>query len=259
VEGKPSLSYTIAMEKYKLTISYDGTPFSGWQIQPNSLSVQEIVQSILSTILQEEISLIGASRTDAGVHAKMQVAHFSAKKEFTLQRLLQSVNSLLPEEIRLLYIEKVPSDFHARYLAQKKHYVYNVCTTPVQSPFKRYYSYHYTFPLDLDKIRLALALFIGTKNFRAFANSPSDGCAGKDPIRTLSRLELIETPSGFSIHFEGNGFLYKMVRNITGTLLEIGKNKLPLEEIPQIFLNEKRPPTITTAPAHGLTLTCIEY
>ncbi len=104
-----------------------------------------------------------------------------------------------------------------------------------------------------------MPLFIGTKNFRGFANSPLKGCAGKNPIRTLSKLDLIENSTGFCIHFEGNGFLYKMVRNITGTLLEIGKNKLSLQAIPEIFLTEKRPATITTSPAHGLILSFIEY
>lgn len=247
------------MRKIKLTISYDGTNYCGWQIQPNGLSIQEVIQNHLSCILASPIQIFGAGRTDAGVHATGQVAHFETAKQLPLFDLKKGLNALLPEDIRISQIEEVDSSFHSRFQAKGKTYIYKVCTKPVQSPFERRYVFHYTHEIDEAKIKEALPYFIGTKDFSSFANESTKGSASIDAVRTLHSLDWIDTDSGFVLRFKGNGFLYKMVRNITGTLLDIGRGWIPLDAVESIFLSKKRSMGGSAAPPHGLELQSVEY
>ncbi|MBN1914420.1 MAG: tRNA pseudouridine(38-40) synthase TruA [Parachlamydiales bacterium] len=247
------------MNKYKLIISYDGTNYSGWQIQPNAPTIQETIQENLSLILQENIILIGAGRTDAGVHAKGQVAHFSSSKNFSLSRLLYSLNSLLPLDIRILDICNVPSSFHARYSAIKKTYVYTIYQGKIADPFSSRYTLWISKDIDISLLKKGAACFVGSHNFSAFANEAHIGCAKNKPVKTLFRIEVTQNNPLIHITFEGNGFLYKMVRNIVGTLLRLLDQKISLESIPELIRLQDRRKTPAPAPAHGLTLFSIEY
>jgi len=238
--------------KYKLTISYDGTNYSGWQVQPNAQTVQELIQGAIKIYMREEIHVTGSGRTDAGVHALAQIAHFTTDQEINHFRFVSALNGLLPVDIRIVNVEKVPDDFHARYKAKGKIYHYHVCTGMTQSPFKRLYSVHLRTRLDLDAIREAAKLFLGTHDFTSYANESNAGAAAKNPVRTIRRLDLIEVNDGFRLEFEANGFLYKMVRNITGMLMEIGTGKRRVEEVTEVFEAKDRRVASKAAPARGL-------
>jgi tRNA pseudouridine38-40 synthase len=239
--------------KYKIKIAYDGKEYSGFQIQPNGHSIQETIEKVLSKISSEKISIVGSSRTDAGVHANGQVAHFIYQKS---NLSLKSINSLLPNDIRIISLEEVSLDFHARYSAKEKIYHYHITTDKVQSPFERGYCLHYTFPIDIEKLLAAIPYFIGTKNFSSFANELSPN---KNPVKTIYELSFIKTKSGFILKFRGDGFLYKMVRNITGTLLDIARGKINFEILPLIFEKKSRVFAGKTAPPHALFLETIVY
>lgn len=247
------------MIKYKLLLSYDGTYYAGWQIQPNAVTVQELVTKALEKFLHEKIHLIGAGRTDAGVHALGQTAHFILSSRSDQGRFLRAANGILPPDIRILSVEEVPSSFQAQYSAKGKIYHYHLWLNPVQSPFQRLYSAHIRFKIDFSLLKEATQFFIGTHDFSAFANSAHEGAASRDPIRTIYRLDLIEQEGGLRLEFEGDGFLYKMVRNITGLLLEVGRGTIPLSAIPPIFASKNRRQAPMGAPAHGLFLVKVIY
>lgn len=247
------------MPKYKLTLAYDGTAYSGWQIQTNGVSIQQLLEQALSTILRARAPIVGAGRTDAGVHARGQVAHFTSEKELDLFRVQLSLNGILPPDIRILTLEKASLDFHARYNAKSKEYHYHLHLDRTTDPFKRLYAYHDYSPLDLEKMKSGASYFVGTHDFTTFANEGSKGSAAKNPIRTITRLDLCQEPGGIRLEFEGNGFLYKMVRNITGTLLDVGRGKLLLESIPQLFEARDRRLAPPAAPARGLFLIKVNY
>jgi tRNA pseudouridine38-40 synthase len=245
------------MPTYKLTIAYDGTHYGGWQVQPNAPSIQALLQDALSTTLRTPILATGSGRTDAGVHALSQTAHFSFEEVLDLMRLRASLAGLLPHDIRVKQIETVPDGFHARYSAKGKIYHYHLHLE--SNPFKRLYSAHIQHPVDLDLLQRAAALFVGTHDFTSFASQPDRGSAARDPVRTLKRLDVILEPDGIRLEFEGTGFLYKMVRNIVGTLLEVSSGKRTLEDISQIFSAKDRKRAGKTAPPHGLFLMEVIY
>jgi tRNA pseudouridine38-40 synthase len=240
---------------YLLTIAYDGTAYGGWQIQNNSVSIQATIQSALTTALRQPLTLIGASRTDAGVHAHAQRAHFQTAHPIDPHALRASLAGLLPLDIRVLEIDEVPHTFHARYDAAGKIYHYHCNLSPVADPFTPH-ALHLRTPLDLALIRQAIPYFIGTHCFTSFTNV---GGAALTHIRTIKRLDLIEEGHLLRFEFEGDGFLYKMVRNIVGTLLEVGRGKLEPKAIGAIFsaLDRKRAPA--AAPAHALFLIEVHY
>lgn len=242
-----------------MTIAYDGTDYSGWQIQPNGISVQEVMQKMMQIILRESVKITGSGRTDAGVHAAGQTAHFHFHTELQKQSFLNSMNGLLPEDIRVLSLEEVHNDFHARYSATGKIYHYHLWTDRFVIPFKRLYTYHCRYNLSLELLREAANYFIGTHDFKAFANSSTEGTASYDSIRTISRLDVIEQEGGLRLEFEGNGFLYKMVRNIVGTLIHASANKIPIEKIPHIFQSLDRKTAPAAVPPTGLFLMKVLY
>jgi tRNA pseudouridine38-40 synthase len=247
------------MPTYKLTIAYDGTLYSGWQVQKNALSIQSLIQNALCTVLRTPVSLTGAGRTDAGVHALGQTAHIATDAPVVPRRLQLSLNALLPADIRILAIEPVPDGFHARYSAIGKVYHYHLRYHLAPNPFTRLYAASVLHPVDLELLTRAAPLFLGTRDFTAFAHEAHTGSASRNPIRTLYRLDVVEEPGGCRLEFEGNGFLYKMVRTITGTLLDVSRGKIALSDIPALFAARDRRRAGKTAPACGLFLVRVLY
>ena len=245
--------------RYKIILSYDGTLYAGWQVQKNAQCIQPIVQNALETICRHPIDLTGAGRTDAGVHALGQTAHYSIDNTIPLPRLHKSVNALLPADIQVRSIEEVSDDFHARYSAKGKIYHYHLHLDKYPDPFKRRYAAHVSYPVDLALLQKACTYFEGTHDFTSFAHRAQQGSAAQDAVRTIYRLNLVEEPGGIRLEFEGNGFLYKMVRNIVGTLLDIAAGKISLEEIPEIIAAKDRSKAGKTAPPQGLFLVHVDY
>lgn len=242
-----------------MSIAYEGTDYGGWQIQKNASSIQQEIETALSTLLRLTTSIVGSGRTDAGVHAREQVAHFDSLEPLDLHRITYSLNALLPPAIRILKIEGVGPDFHARYSALRKIYHYHLHLHPVTNPFQRAYAYHIPYPLNLERLKEAAAYFLGTHDFTAFSNEAHKGACAKGAVRTLYRLDLVPEEEGIRLEFEGSGFLYKMVRNIVGTLLDVARGKIDAEEIPHIFRSRSRKEAAAAAPAHGLFLMKVIY
>lgn len=242
-----------------MLISYDGSNYGGWQVQPNSVSIQSLIENALSIALKEPISTVGSSRTDAGVHAIGQSAHFETNTPFTAYKLQHSLNGILPKDVRILKIYPVSEDFHARHSATGKTYHYHLHLESVLDPFTHLYSWHVPYQFNLSFLKDAIPLFIGTKDFTAFANESHKGAAAKNGIRTLERIDVVEELHGIRLEFEGTGFLYKMVRNITGTLVDIALGRLAKEEVPSIFISKNRKKAGRAAPARGLFLIKVHY
>lgn len=247
------------MNTYKLTLAYDGTAYHGWQIQPNGESVQEILQNVFQTILRHPVKVIGSGRTDAGVHASGQVAHFQSDQQLDQRKALYSLNGLLPKDIRVKAIELVSNDFHAQYSAKGKEYHYYLYLDSVMDPFKRFYCWHVHVQLDRDLLAQAAKQFVGTYNFSSFANQAHAGSAAVDPVRTIFRLDLVEIEGGLRLEFEGDGFLYKMVRNIVGTIIEVASKQRPLEDISLLLNVKDRRLAGAAAPPQGLFLVKVMY
>lgn len=244
---------------YKILISYDGTQYGGWQVQPNSVSIQEKIEEALFQITQSNIKVIGSGRTDAGVHANGQVAHFQVKTLLSIDKTIFSLNSLLPEDIRVLKMDLVPSTFHARFSAKSKKYSYYISTKPVLIPFYRQYTTLVPTDIDIPLMKEAAKSFLGTHDFKSFANQASKGSASVDSIRTIYSIDFMEEEERIKIIFHGNGFLYKMVRNIVGTLIDIGKGKMSIHQIKQILEAKDRRFAGSVAPAKGLFLENVYY
>lgn len=245
--------------KYKLLIAYDGTHYCGWQVQPNGTSIQTLVEKALSTALHHPIKVIGSGRTDAGVHALEQVAHFAYEGAFDLEKLHYSLNGLLPLDIRVTTISPAANDFHARYSAKGKIYHYHLHTGRVLNPFKRLYMTHLFYPLNRELLRNAAAHFVGEHDFTAFSNEAHRGSASRDAVRTIKRIDIVENGDELTFEFEADGFLYKMVRNIMGTILDTARGKLSIEQIPLIFEAKDRRQGGTCAPPQGLFLVKVIY
>lgn len=247
------------MAKFRLLLAYDGTSYAGWQVQPTGVSIQAILEAAASTLLKIHTPVTGSGRTDAGVHALGQVAHFTADESLDLPRFLRSMNGMLPKEIRLLAVDQVAETFHARFSATGKIYRYHLCLEPVYNPFRRLYSWHYRGSVDRDLLRAAADRFIGTHDFTSFANSASEGSAAKNPVRTIERIEIFERDGEVQIEFEGNGFLYRMVRNLVGMMMAVATGKSSLEEIDHLLAIQDRRAAPMGAPAHGLFLVKVKY
>ncbi len=243
--------------RYKLLIAYDGTNFSGWQVQPGVVTIQELLQSALSRLLQAPTFATGSGRTDAGVHALGQVAHFNSETPLNPDRFTYSLNGLLPKEIRIRATEPCDPHFHARYSAIAKTYTYTLDLSPYHNPFHRLYSLHIRRSFDLALLKDNLHYFVGTHDFTSFTNSPLVGSVSRDPIRTLHHLKIEQQDSLVILEFYGNGFLYKMVRNIVGTLIEQALG-FP-HDIRALFAAKDRRLAGATAPPHGLLLKDVSY
>ncbi len=244
------------MKRVKLTVSYDGTNYCGWQVQPNGITVQEVLNRALSELLKEEIRTLGASRTDAGVHARGNVAVFDTSARMPAEKISFALNTRLPEDIRIQKSEEVPADFHPRFTSTVKTYEYKILNTTFQDPLRRLDSFHWYGPLDLEQMQKAADRLTGTHDFRGFATAkgPDD-----NTVRTIFGTELKKEEDMIRFRITGDGFLYNMVRIIVGTLMEVGKGAMDPEQIDRILETGNRELAGPTARALGLTLIEIRY
>lgn len=244
----------------RLKVAYDGRHYLGWQKTAMGPSIEEELQKVVEQILQEPIALQAASRTDAGVHATGQIVNFHTNKTaLSLDKLMIGLNSLLPKDIAVLSVEEAPANFHPTLDCQSKEYHYEICYGTAQIPQHRYYSWHYPFALSVYKMKDAAEFFIGSHDFSAFCNVKKNSTY-ESYVRTILSIKIIELGHD-RLRFEirGNNFLYKMVRNLVGTLVYVGCGKIALEEIEGILTKKDRTLAGMTAPAHGLCLYRVYY
>lgn len=245
------------LKNVKLKLCYDGTNYHGWQIQKDKPTIQGIIESRLRIITGEKIKIIGSGRTDAGVHAINQVANFKTSSDLKPSEIKRALNSLLPGDIYIKEAKYVPIDFHARYMARSKTYEYRILNREEPDIFTRRYHWHVLPHLNTEEMAKALSLIIGTHDFSAFKSS---GSSIVNPIRTVFRAELISDSNGFlRIIIEANGFLRHMVRNIVGTIVQVGYGKISLERFKHIFAMGDRRFAGRKAPACGLFLLDVKY
>ena len=240
----------------KMVLEYDGTHYHGWQIQAQEPTVQKIVEETLKKITQEDVKTVSSGRTDAGVHALGQVINFTIKKPMDSAALLRAMNALLPEDISVKETSEVSLDFHARFSARSKTYSYFIWNDPIRSAFLERYAWHIPYRLNLELIREAAEYFIGTHDFSSFRAS---SCEAKNPIRTILRSDIQERESLLEITFEANAFLQYMVRNIIGTLVEVGREKIEPIDIKRLLEKKNRNEAGPTSPPHGLFLISVQY
>jgi tRNA pseudouridine38-40 synthase len=242
------------MFNYKLTVQYDGTGYAGWQIQENALTVQEVIKSSIQQILQEEVNLIGAGRTDAGVHALGQVANFIPDKELDLFRFKYSINSVLPDDISITNIEVVDEKFHSRFSAKKRSYIYLISAQ--KSPFFDRYSYNFYSELNPQKLNEISSVMIGNKDFTSFSkNNPEVQNKDCEVFEARWRKE----KNLFIFYVEANRFLYGMVRAIVGTILKAYSSENPIDYMENVFAKKSRDAAADAVPAKGLFLYKIKY
>ncbi len=239
------------MRHLALTVSYDGTRYAGFQVQKNALTVQAILQKTLRQILKENIRLLSSGRTDAGVHALGHLVSFKTASAISGGALKRALNSLLPPDVAVVKVESVPLSFHPRFDKALKTYRYTLRNHPSRSPFDRLYTTFYPRPLDLSAMKRAAGHFKGRKNFKSFQAKDKKE---RSSIRQIRRISVRRHSPYVFIEIEGNGFLYKMVRNIVGTLLEVGRGRRKPEEIRRLLLKKDRRFAGPTAPARGLCL-----
>jgi tRNA pseudouridine38-40 synthase len=250
------------MLNIKLILSYDGTGLLGWQKTPLGPTVEEHLERALAKVLQEEVSLQAASRTDAGVHAEGQVVNFLTKKtELDLEKLWKGLNSLLPKQIVILSAEKMQEGFHPTLDNKGKEYHYFLCNTSIQRPKDRFYSWHFPYPLDVPEMKSAIPHFLGSHDFSTFCNElPLFKKSKKDPVCMLHCIEIETLEIGrFCFKVKGDRFLFRMVRNLIGTLAYVGCGKLGADQIPDLLKSRKRALAGVTAPSHGLHLVKVFY
>ncbi len=247
---------------YKLTIQYDGTDFHGWQVQENDRTIQGELERVIGTLEDDEVKVIGSGRTDAGVHAEGQIANVVLHRPFTPDRLRNAINGNLWRDIRIMKVEEAAAEFHARFSAVEKTYVYRIVNAPVMSPFLRRFALHESRPLDLGAMTAASRLLLGEHDWTAFSSARSDG---EGRIRTVtdcvieSHWDARASAAVIEVRISANGFLRYMVRSIVGTLLEVGRGEKDSDTIQTAIINGDRSLAGKTAPAHGLTLFRVKY
>lgn len=244
------------MRNIKLTIEYDGKDFNGWQKQPNKLNIQGEIEKAIQNVTGEQVNLIGSGRTDAGVNAFGQVANFKIDSEFPIEKMATAINSQLKKSIRVKKAEEVSSDFHSRYNCHSKTYNYVIDNSEQGSAIYRNLSYHVSKKLNIEKMQKAISYFIGEHDFSSFKSS---GTSSKSSVRTIYNATVVKENDKVTISLTGNGFLYNMVRIISGTLVEVGLNNIEPEEIPKIIEAKNRQMAGKTLPPQGLFLINVEY
>ena len=244
------------MKRIKLTIAYDGTNYCGWQIQPNGITIEEILNKALSKMTGEEVFVIGASRTDSGVHAMGNVAVFDTDTTIPAEKIAVALNQRLPDDIVITKSEEVPLDFHPRYCNCSKTYEYHIINTRIPIPTKRLTNYFVSYVLDIDKMRQAASYLVGEHDFVSFCNVRTDV---ENTVRTITALDILTNGNEITIRITGNGFLYNMVRIIVGTLVRVGRGFYEPEKVKEILEAKDRKAAGVTAPAHGLMLVEIKY
>jgi tRNA pseudouridine38-40 synthase len=241
---------------FKLVLEYDGTNYHGWQVQPNLPTIQSALEAAISRVAQHKVNVTAAGRTDAGVHALGQVAHFTTTARLTAEEWQRALNGLLPPDIAVQAVEEAPNTFHARFSAKSKLYRYRIFARVQRSALSRSKILHYPYPLDLDAMEVACRALIGTHNFSSFQGSTTDT---ENPVCTITKLTVDRFGDEVIFEVEGNRFLKQMVRAIVGTLLEVGRGKLKAGEVAGILAAKDRTKAGPTAPAHGLYLVKVDY
>lgn len=241
--------------KYKIIIEYDGTKYKGWQRLNNSdKTIQEKIELLLSKLLNENIEIHGSGRTDAGVHAYGQVAHFESKTKVDPDKFPNICNQMLPTDIVIKKLEDVPSEFHARFSAKSKRYQYKIWNSAIPSAIQRKYVYQVPSKLDIELMKQAATCLIGEHDFKNFSALKTN----KSTVRKIFSIAIMQKDEMIEINYHGEGFLYKMVRLLTGALVQVGLGELEPEDV-QTILDRKDKIVLNAAPAHGLFLLDVEY
>ena len=244
------------MQNYKLTIAYDGANYHGWQMQANAQTIQGELTRVLSVLDHRPVTLQGAGRTDAGVHALAQVANVFLERRFAPAQLCEAINGNLDRDLRVMQVELADDSFEARFSATGKTYRYDISTASVVSPFEFRYLYHYRGTLDVNEMRRAAALLVGTHDFSAFTGL---GLETADHVRTVTRLDVEAQNERIRITASAEGFLRYMVRTMAGTLIDVGRGRRSAASVGDALASRDRSKAGATAPAHGLTLVRVDY
>lgn len=243
-------------KRVRLTVAYDGTNYHGWQVQNNGITIESELNRCLSELLGEQIAVIGASRTDAGVHALGNIAVFDTNARMPAEKISYALNQRLPEDIRIQRSEEVAADWHPRRCKSRKTYEYRIYRGEFPMPVKRLYSYFTYRPLDVTAMREAADVLVGEHDFKSFCQT---GAQAESTVRTVYELKVEEQGPELVIRVCGSGFLYNMVRIIAGTLMEVGEGKRAPQQMRDILERKDRSAAGPTAPAHGLTLIKYEF
>ncbi len=244
------------MKRVMLTVAYDGTNYHGWQVQPNGETIEGILNRCLSELLGEQIEVIGASRTDAGVHAMGNITVFDTDSPIPAEKMCYALNRRLPEDIKIQRSQEVDPGFHPRHTVSSKTYEYRIYCAPFPMPVRRLYSYFTYVPLDLTRMQQAAVYLVGTHDFKSFCSAQAQV---ETTVRQIDSLDVWQEGREIVIRVTGKGFLYNMVRIIAGTLIEVGRGYRAPEEVKRILEAESREAAGPTAPACGLTLVQISY
>lgn len=245
------------MKRVRIVVAYDGTDYCGWQIQPNGVTIEEVLNKCLKALTGEEIRVIGASRTDSGVHALGNVAVFDTESRIPPERMAYAMNQRLPEDIVVVRSEEVPLDWHPRYQSQiRKTYEYHIYNAKSQNPLRRRYAAFVSFSLDIEKMREGAAYLMGTHDFASFCCIRSNV---EDTVRTIDDIQIRQEGPEITLKVSGSGFLYNMVRIIAGTLIRVGRGFYTPEMVREILEARERTSAGVTAPPEGLVLVEVCY
>ena len=244
------------MKRYRLKVAYDGTNYCGWQVQPNEVTIEGVLNETLSDLLNEDIEVVGASRTDSGVHSDGNYCIFDTETHIPAPKIAYALNQRLPEDISIVKSDEVDEDWHPRYQNSMKTYQYTIINRDMPDPVRRLYTYFTYSKLDVDKMKEAARFLVGEHDFAAFC---STGSQVENTVRTIESLDVTQNGDEIAIIAKGNGFLYNMVRIIAGTLLEVGEGKLEPSDMEDIIASKDRGKAGKTAVARGLRLVEIKY
>lgn len=245
------------MKRVRIVVAYDGTNYCGWQIQPNGITIEEVLNKCLRKLTGEDIHIIGASRTDSGVHALGNVAVFDTESSIPPERMAYALNQRLPEDIVIVRSDEVAADWHPRYQDEvEKTYEYHIYNAQAPNPMKRLYSTFVSFPMDVEKMREGAAYLVGEHDFVSFCNVRTNV---EDTVRTVKEITITQDGADITIRVRGNGFLYNMVRIIAGTLIRVGRGFYEPERVKEILEEKERTAAGVTAPPNGLVLVEIAY
>lgn len=244
------------MKRIMLTVAYDGTAYNGWQVQPNGVTIEGELNKALCELTGEHIEVIGASRTDAGVHALCNMAVFDTETRIAPEKMAPALNARLPEDIRIRHSVQVPDDFHPRHCNTKKTYEYRIYMGKYENPIGRQYAHFVYVPLDVEKMQEAAQYLVGEHDFKSFCVAKAQVLT---TVRTIYDIEVKKEGEYLTIRVCGGGFLFNMVRIIAGTLLEIGRGNMEPHQMKEILEAKDRQAAGPTAPARGLTLVNFEF